>query len=175
MKQLFPRLCGAKGIVFDVRGYPTINFDFLGHISDNLLKSDHMMILVTRFPNRRGVIPKDDEWSLRPRKPQLTAKLAFLIDAKPVSAGETFLSLVAEHNLAPIVGGPTAGSNGGVNVYALPGGYRVSWTGMKVLKKDGSRLHGVGVLPTVAVSRTIKGLAAGRDEVLDRAVELIQN
>jgi len=49
----------------------------------------------------------------------------------------------------------------------VPGGYRISWTGMKVLKHDGSRHHGVGILPTVPVTRTAAGIAAGRDEVLE--------
>jgi len=56
----------------------------------------------------------------------------------------------------------------------LPGGYRVSWTGMKTVKRDGSRHHGVGVLPTVAAGRTIQGLAAGRDEVLERPLTLVR-
>ncbi len=45
---------------------------------------------------------------------------------------------------------------------------------MKTLKRDGSRFHGVGVLPTVPAARTIKGLAAGRDEVLEKALALVR-
>ncbi len=47
------------------------------------------------------------------------------------------------------------------------------FTGMKVLKHDGSRHHGVGILPTVPAARTVKGVAAGRDEVLERATEIV--
>ncbi len=43
---------------------------------------------------------------------------------------------------------------------------------MKVLKHDGLQHHGLGILPTVPVSRTRAGIAAGRDEVLERALEL---
>ena len=42
------------------------------------------------------------------------------------------------------------------------------------VRPDGSRLHGVGIRPAVAVTRTLKGLAAGRDEALDKAVELVR-
>jgi hypothetical protein len=45
---------------------------------------------------------------------------------------------------------------------------------MKVLKHDGSRHHGVGIQPTVPVSRTIKRVAEGRDEVLERAIEIVK-
>ena len=46
------------------------------------------------------------------------------------------------------------------------GGYTFLWTGMKVLKHDGLRHHGLGVLPTIPVQRTQAGVAAGVDEVL---------
>jgi C-terminal processing protease CtpA/Prc len=70
------------------------------------------------------------------------------------------------------VGETTAGTNGNINPFALPGGYHITWTGMKVLKHDGSRHHGVGIAPTVPVPRTIRGVADHRDEQLDRALAI---
>jgi C-terminal processing protease CtpA/Prc len=83
------------------------------------------------------------------------------------------MGIVEAYKLAPIVGEPTAGTNGNVNPFTLPGGYTIRWTGMKVLKHDGSRHHGVGILPTVPVSRTIRGVAEGRDEQLERAAAIV--
>jgi C-terminal processing protease CtpA/Prc len=173
---LLPRLQKATGLILDIRGYPnpSMDVDILTRLTDRPLWSDRWIVPVTRFPDRRQVTGQASDWSLPPRMPKLSAKAVFLTDARAVSAAETLLSLVANNKLAPIVGGPTAGSNGSVNIFVLPGGYRVSWTGMKTLKRDGSRFHGVGVLPTVPARRTIKGLAAGRDEVLETALELVR-
>jgi len=44
---------------------------------------------------------------------------------------------------------------------------------MKVLKHDGSRHHGIGIQPTVPVSRTLKGVTEGRDELLERAIAVV--
>jgi C-terminal processing protease CtpA/Prc len=55
----------------------------------------------------------------------------------------------------------------------LPGGYRIIWTGMKVLKHDGSQHHLIGIKPTVPVSRTIQGVMAGKDEFLEKAIAII--
>jgi C-terminal processing protease CtpA/Prc len=44
---------------------------------------------------------------------------------------------------------------------------------MRVLKHDGSQHHGVGIRPTVPVARTIKGVAEGKDELLERAIEIV--
>ncbi len=74
------------------------------------------------------------------------------------------------YHLAWIVGGPTADTNGNVNPLTV---IRSIWTGMKVLKHGGSRHHGVGIRPTVPVIRTRAGVAAGKDEVLDRAIAIV--
>lgn len=51
--------------------------------------------------------------------------------------------------------------------------YQLGFTGMKVLKHDGTRHHGVGILPTVPVRATREGLAEGRDEVLEKGLALL--
>jgi C-terminal processing protease CtpA/Prc len=83
------------------------------------------------------------------------------------------MGIIEAYKLAEIVGEPTAGTNGNVNTFLLPGGYRVVWTGMKVLKHDGSKHHGVGIQPTVPVSRTIRGVSEMRDEQLERAIAVV--
>jgi hypothetical protein len=60
--------------------------------------------------------------------------VAFLTDGRRISYGETFLAIIEHYKLAALVGSPTAGTNGNINPFTLPGGYRVVWTGMKVLK-----------------------------------------
>ena len=67
----------------------------------------------------------------------------------------------------------TGGTNGNVNYVPLPGGYLLRFTGMRVTKHDGSQFHGVGIHPTVPVERTYEGVAAGSDEVLEKAVKVV--
>jgi C-terminal processing protease CtpA/Prc len=112
-------------------------------------------------------------WPVWAEKPRLTAKAAFLTDGRAISYAETYLGIVEAFQLAEIVGAPTAGTNGNVNPFTLPGGYWVAWTGMKVLKHDGSRHHGVGIQPTVPAERTLRGVIEGRDEVLEKGIEVV--
>ena len=42
--------------------------------------------------------------------------------------------------------------------------------GLRADKPEGSRFHLVGIQPTIAASRTIAGVLADRDEVLERAL-----
>ena len=113
-------------------------------------------------------------WQLAPKEPYLEAKRAFLLDGRAISYAESCMGIVEHYGLGEIVGAASAGTNGNVNPFGLPGGYRVMWTGMQVLKHDGSQHHGVGILPTIPVAKTRAGVAAGRDERLERAIEAVR-
>jgi hypothetical protein len=45
---------------------------------------------------------------------------------------------------------------------------------MKVLKHDGSQHHLIGIQPTIPVERTIQGVIEGRDEFLEKALEIVK-
>ena len=112
-------------------------------------------------------------WTITPSYPRLHARIAFLGGGGSISYAESTLGTVEAYRLGDIVGEATAGTNGNVNPFTLPGGYTIIWTGMRVVKRDGSPHHGVGIIPTVPVSRSITGIRAGRDEVLERAQALV--
>jgi len=44
---------------------------------------------------------------------------------------------------------------------------------MKVYKHDGSQHHLIGIQPTVPAVRTIQGVREGRDELFEKALEII--
>lgn len=98
----------------------------------------------------------------------------FLADGSVISYAESVMGIVEAYRLGMIVGEPTAGTNSNVNRTDLALGYGMIWTGMKVLKHDGIRHHGVGILPTVPVSKTIKGIREGRGEQFERALALVE-
>ena len=170
-----PRLEKAKGIIFDMRGYPgKPGLDALAHLTDNPIRSAKWNIGSAAMPDRLDTTFNESGWPVPPQKPYLTAKRAFLIDGRAISYAETVMGMVEAFKLGEIVGEPTAGTNGNVNPFRLPGGFTISWTGMKVLKHDGSQHHGIGILPTVPASRTRKGVAEGRDEILLKALEVVK-
>jgi C-terminal processing protease CtpA/Prc len=176
IQKALPELEKAKGIVFDFRGYPRkLSPQVLfSHLIDKVCTSPQWHIPLVRRPDGDGIeFKRTMGWMLFPAKPRLAARIAFLTDGRAISYAESCLGIIENYKLGSIVGGPSAGTNGNVNPFKLPGGYQVVWTGMKVLKHDGSRHHGVGIAPTVPVSRTIAGVAAGRDEILERAIEVV--
>ncbi|HXM70240.1 MAG TPA: S41 family peptidase [Thermoanaerobaculia bacterium] len=174
-KGALDRMAKARGLVFDLRGYPKLPPVFLQHLSDKVLLSAHWHVPIVTRPDRQQMTFDEDHWTLEPKAPLLTAKKAFLIDGRAISYAESCLGIVEHYHLAELVGTPTAGTNGDVNFFSLPGGYRISWTGLQVIKQDGSRHHGVGILPTIPAAPTIQGIAAGRDEVLERGMAAVSS
>jgi C-terminal processing protease CtpA/Prc len=173
--EVVPRLEKAKGIIFDMRGYPSQPGTLaLTHLTDSAIRSAKWNVPQVSQPDRIDFAFTESGWDLQPAKPYFAAPKVFLTDGRAISYAETVMGIVENYKLGTIVGGPTAGTNGNVNPFQLPGGFTLTWTGMKVLKHDGSQHHGIGIRPTVPVSRTRKGVAEGRDEILLRGLEVVK-
>ena len=164
----------AKGVIFDMRGYPNQN----DHIISFLLEKDApeawMKIPEIIYPDRENIVGfQEAGWPLKPAQPHIKGKVVFITDSRAISYAESVMGFVEHYKLGEIVGQPTAGTNGDINPFGLPGGFKVWWTGMQVVKHDGSQQHLVGIQPTVPVERTIRGVIEGRDEFLEKAVEIV--
>jgi C-terminal processing protease CtpA/Prc len=170
-----PKLVSAKGIVFDMRGYPSqVNTAAVfAHLTDSTIHSARFESPIVTLPDRADMGFTEGGWTIAPVAPRIKARIAFLSGGGSISYAESTLGVVEEYRLGDIVGQPSAGTNGNVNPFTLPGGYTVSWTGMRVTKRDGTPHHGVGNVPTVPVSPTVSGIRSGHDEVLERAVQLV--
>ncbi len=167
---LLPRLTAARGVVFDLRRGSNVSNAVLSHVTERTVSSSKWQTPVFMKPDRRDVEWMTTFWNIPPKKPRIR-RAAFLIDGRSDGFSETLLGMIEEYRLGEIVGSRSGGSNGSVNRADLPGGYRLLWTGQRVLKHDGSPLHGIGISPTVPAARTIKGIAAGRDEIVEKAIE----
>jgi C-terminal processing protease CtpA/Prc len=177
IREHLAEIAGARGVVFDLRGYPNSNHEVLSHLLTGPdTSAAWMRVPMTAYPDReRPAGFSRHGWGLRPAGPHIAGRVVFLTDARAISYAESFMSFVEHYRLGEIIGQPTAGTNGNVNVLTLPGGYQVLWTGMRVVKHDGSQHHLVGIQPTIPMTPTIAGVRAGRDELLERAVAVIRD
>ena len=170
-------LSKAEGIVFDLRGYPSLeSMGILPRLGTRDQFSDRLRDVITRFPDRKNLrldIFGKDTWPTQPTQP-IKCPLVFITDGRAVSAAESVLAIVKNTKLGPIVGEASAGSNGGVNLHVLPGGFRVSWTGQVFRKRDESVFHGLGILPDHPARPTLAALAMDRDLPWEQAVDILE-
>ena len=171
------RLADARGVVLDLRGYPAGTTGVLGYLASDTLRSPRWQTPIRTRPGRGRVdgYNTDGRWTIPPSETPFGGRLVVLADGRAISQAESFLQTIVAGTDAVVAGEASAGANGNVARLLLPGGFGVQWTGMRVVNEDRSQHHLLGVRPTVPVRRTVAGVRAGRDEVLDAAVELIMD
>ncbi|MFO7676507.1 MAG: hypothetical protein R6X12_09355 [bacterium] len=172
------KLARARGVIFDLRGYPNRNEGVLGYLLTGEEKRGEKWMFISRtaWPDRERISGWDGfGWEhIRPDEPHFRGRAVFLADSSAISYAESVLGYVEGFRLGEIVGSPTAGANGNILLLPLPGAFRFSWTGMKVTRFDGSQHHLLGIRPTVPVRRTLRALREGRDEHIEKALKLLR-
>jgi C-terminal processing protease CtpA/Prc len=101
----------------------------------------------------------------------LDVPLAILLGPSTYSAAEDFLSYMRANPRCLYVGRRSAGSTGQPLKLEIPGGAWVGITSKRDAMPDGTEFVGYGIAPDVEVHQTVAAFRAGRDLVLERAVE----
>lgn len=182
VNEMFEVFASAKAIIFDNRGYPN---GTCYKIAAKLTSCNKT--LATLIEQLRVSAPLEGEdcisqpsletfWETvpPPNGTRFEGLTVMLIDEGSQSHSEhTGLFLKAANGTA-LIGSPTAGANGDITSFVLPGRMLAIFTGLSVRHPDGRQLQRIGLLPDIEVTPTIQGLQAGRDEVLDAAMKYIQ-
>ncbi|MCK4235177.1 hypothetical protein KAX75_12170 [candidate division WOR-3 bacterium] len=175
IRERLDELASAKGVIFDMRGYPVYSYDVIYHL---LKEPDTVRAWFKApriiYPDYENVNFEGYSKGWRPKQPQIKGKIVFLMYGGTISAAETIMSYIEHYKLATIVGQASAGTNGSVVSFDIPGDIKIRFTGAKVVKPDGSNYHLIGIKPTVPVERTIQAVIEGRDEFLEKALEVIK-
>ena len=165
----------TKGIVFDLRGYPKFSL----HSLSRFLNSEERDVASSmkaelKYPGRylweNSMLKTGHKKNKNPYK----GKVVILVDNQSLSLSEfTAMGLRTADN-AIIVGSQTAGADGSNTVFKFPRGFNTAATGKGIYYPDGSLSQRVGVKIDIEVNPTIEGLRLGKDEVLEKAIEIIK-
>src|SRR5690606_25178261 len=155
---MLPEFTTAKAIICDLRGYPKNNHAVINHLLTVQDKNKWMFVPRIISPDYENVTYTGLGWQMSPQTPHISAKIIFLTGGGAISYAESFMGFIKHYKLATIVGQPTAGANGNVNAFSLPGNYLIRFTGMKVKLHDGGQMFNLGIQPDVFVNQTIAGV-----------------
>jgi C-terminal processing protease CtpA/Prc len=101
-------------------------------------------------------------------------KVIILVNEITQSHAEFMTMMYSCSPSATIIGSTTAGADGDVSLISLPGNMQTMITGLGVYYPDGREIQCVGIMPDIVVKPTIKGIRDGKDEVMEKAIELIK-
>lgn len=170
MKDAFQEI---NGLVLDLRSYPS---DFLIYeLASFLIPEPTPFVLFSRcdFDNP-GTFYWDEPTMVGGDDPNpYSGRVALIVDIGTLSSGEFHAMALRLAPEAMVLGHPTSGADGDVTGFYLPGGMYTRFTGLGVYNPDSSETQRVGIIPDVLMNPTIPGLQAGRDELLEAAVEWV--
>ncbi|MDR2561982.1 MAG: hypothetical protein LBC63_09465 [Holophagales bacterium] len=159
----------AKGFVIDLRGNPGgIGGMAMGaagwFTSQSGLKLGTMAMRGTTL-----------NFVVFPRPNATNAPVAILVDGCSASTSEIFAGGMQDLKRARIFGTRTAGAALPSTFVRLPNGDGFQYIVANYISQGGKPLEGLGVEPDEVVRLTRQGLLAGKDEVMDRAIDWIKS
>ena len=163
---------GTKGLIIDIRNYPS---EFVVFALGSLLveKETEFARFTIGDLSNPGAFHWTKPISLSPQKPHYSGRVVILVDEVSQSQAEFTSMAFRAAPQAMVVGSTTAGADGNISPFPLPGGLNTMISGIGVFYPDKRPTQRVGIIPDVEVRPTIAGIRAGRDEVLEEAVRRI--
>lgn len=170
IKKLFRN---TKGIIIDIRNYPSAFMPFV--LAPYFVsKSTPFVKFTIANTNNPGEFTFISAPEILYLGETYGGKLVVLVNEISQSQAEyTAMAFRAGDNTT-IVGSTTAGADGDVTPIFLPGGLRTMISGIGVYYPDGTQTQRIGIVPDVKIEPTIEGIRQGRDEVLEKAIEVIE-
>jgi len=102
-------------------------------------------------------------------------KIVILVNDETQSQAEYTTMAFSVAPKATVIGSTTAAADGNISNIVLPGNIQTIITGIGIYYPNGSETQRVGIKLDEEVKPTIKGIFDGRDELLERAIELINS
>jgi Peptidase family S41 len=173
---IFKKFKNMKGIVIDIRNYPT---EFMPQALGKYLKPNYTPFVRYTGPDfsnpgafkyigyiKNGASDTDQIETYK-------GMVIILINEQTQSQAEFTAMALRTAPRAIVMGSQTAGADGDMSYVPLPGGFLTPFSGLGIFYPDGKDTQGVGIVPDIYAYPTQQGLAAGKDEILERAKEYI--
>ena len=170
---VMPEFMNTKGMIIDMRCYPSDNIYPV--LAKYLLPESTRFARITNaYPQMPGLFAfaRYSETGTKNRD-YYKGKMVIIVNEITQSAAEFMSMALRVAPNATVIGSTTAGADGNVSRFFLPGGITTMISGIGIYYPDGSETQRVGIIPDLTVQPTIQGIIQNRDELLEKAVSII--
>lgn len=177
IEEIMEKWWDTKGLILDLRNYPSSIIAY--KLAEYLIPVQKEFARFS-FPNptKPGEFYYFDPYvsgkSKESNKPVYKGKLVIIIDEHTISQGETTTMALRNTENSIVLGRPSAGANGDLCFFTLPGNIRSTISGLGAYYPDKGPTQRIGIQPDIYMDPTIEGVKEGRDEFIDRAIEIIK-
>lgn len=165
----------TDGLVMDVRNYPRLTMYRFAALFNPIARPFAKFTMVdSTFPGQVVWVGPSVAGPRQVNPDPYRGRIAILADERTLSHAEFSVMALQTSPQNKVIGSPTAGADGNVTQLSLPGGLTTMFSGVGVYYPDGKETQRSGLSPDIEIRPTIKGIRAGRDEVLERALEYLK-
>ena len=165
----------TKGIIVDLRYYPTDSIMY--SLGEYLMPEPTPFVTYSAASHEKpGDFLMGGVLEVGKQNPDYyKGKVMLIINEFTQSNPEfTAMALRVAPN-ATVIGSPSTGADGNIVEIKLPGGIKTYISGIGFYYPDGTKTQRIGIIPDVYIRPTKEGIKEGRDELLEKAIELINN
>ncbi len=170
IKQAFEN---TKGIIIDMRCYPS---DFMPFTFGSYIKNFLSPFVIFTYGSLLypGLFTCNTPlFNGKGSSDNYKNKVVVIVNETTQSQAEyTTMAFQSSSNVT-VIGSTTAGADGNISQFALPGGINTVFSGIGVLYPDKTETQRTGVKIDVSIKPTIKGFREGKDELLEKAISII--
>ncbi|OIN57479.1 S41 family peptidase [Arsenicibacter rosenii] len=163
----------AKGIIVDMRCYPA---DFIVFTLGNYFVDKPTPFVKFSYGSiaNPGLFMMSSPLNVGKKGgAHFPGKVVILVNELSQSNAEyTTMAFRASPNVV-VVGSQTAGADGNISQFYLPGAISTAISGIGVYYPDGRETQRIGIVPDVMVKPTIEGIRSGHDELMRKAIDII--
>ncbi len=171
--EIWRELENTKGLIIDIRNYPS-DFPIYDLSSHLLSKSTPFVKFTVGSIESPGLLTYLQPLSSgKENKDFYKGKVVILVNEKTQSSAEFHAMAYQTAPNTTIIGSTTAGADGNVSQFNLPGGLSTMISGIGVYYPDGTETQRIGIIPDIELEPTIQGIIEGKDELMLKAIEII--
>ncbi|ANI90081.1 hypothetical protein A9P82_12790 [Arachidicoccus ginsenosidimutans] len=164
----------TKGLIIDLRYYPTPWIVYLMYWLEAEIKP--IAIYTTPTLQKPGTIVYKGNFEMDRRSTDFYKKRVVIIVNEWTQSRQEFAAMIFRTaKNAVVLGSKTAGADGTVCSMPLPYGLNLQFTKYGIENPDSTETQRKGIKIDIPVQPTIKGVLAGKDELLDKAIDIIEN
>lgn len=164
----------TTGIIIDIRNYPSSFVPF--KLGSFFVSSSTPFVKFTKGNvNNPGEFTFTKDLKIPKSKESYAGKLIVIVNELSLSQAEYTAMAFRVGDNSTIIGSTTAGADGDVSTIVIPGGLITMISGIGVYYPNGEETQRVGIVPDIEVKPTIEGIKNGKDELMEKAIELILN
>jgi carboxyl-terminal processing protease len=166
------KLKDTKAIIFDVRNYPNGTM----YSISKFLNTNKTPFAKFTYPDISypGVFHYSRPYYCgKKNNAPYKGKVILLFNEATQSHAEFTLMALQTAPDVICIGSQTAGADGNVSLITFPGNYKTYMTGIGVYYPNGRETQRIGIVPDIEVKPTIAGIKSGKDEVLEKAIDII--